>query len=214
MFCPDMSYSEYERAKGLRFSDLAAFLSGYRKPDSPAFAFGRLVHSLVLMPDTVTDETEHEISKAPRADYILACSIRDAWHAKEENRDLLNPAFLESSLFTKDQGVDLKSRLDIFAPGLVADLKTTHSLDTFLVDAEAYGYYRQMAWYVAAAEAVTGEKFPNVILAAVEKRAPYRSALFEISSRDIETARYQNAINLALYRRHLAEGQKPQGVEL
>ncbi len=202
-FYENLPTAEYRADPALAYSDLSRFIDGAKDVSQAILDFGTLIHSLALEP-LCTPITNAEL------DMPLAAAIADAWRSRPENMALLDGAFVESSIFWTSQGIPTKARLDIVAEGLVSDFKTTRSLALFMDDAERFGYFRQLAWYKAAAEAIMGGKFERCVLAAVEKTAPFASKIFEIPLATIETAARQNAINLALYKRQ----QRPEHANL
>lgn len=94
---------------------------------------------------------------------------------------------VEHTVVWDDKGVKCKARLDAYSPSLkaVIDIKTAAnaSSQAFASMIYNFGYYLQAAHYLAAAEA-DGLKADKFIFIAVEKDAPYCTAVYSL---DLET---------------------------
>jgi PDDEXK-like uncharacterized protein DUF3799 len=103
--------------------------------------------------------------------------------------------YIEHSIYFNDPetGVLLKSRPDFFNHFLVLDVKTTISAKP--ADFEKaifnYGYHRQAALALDALHALTGCKYDSFVILAVEKEAPYLTALYVLDAAAIELGRKQ-----------------------
>lgn len=96
----------------------------------------------------------------------------------------------------EETGFDLRCRMDIRTQNphtkkiIVADLKTTQSvqLSAFAANAYRYGYHRQAAFYEMGVEALLGER-PEFFFIAVEKSPPYVCRVVEFSEAFMERGR-------------------------
>jgi len=89
-------------------------------------------------------------------------------------------------------GVPCQARFDWIHPhrGLI-DLKTADHLDYFEADARRFRYAHQMAFYRALIEEVIGQRVP-VYLIAVEKKEPFRCAVWRLSDDTLAIAQREN----------------------
>lgn len=206
-FYPGLSYADYERDPALRFSVLNRFAtspSGADIPtESPAMVFGRVFHHLSLTPK---EPLPVDIKDANMV--LAAQEMANAFRACSYAAPLFAGAFPEASLFWEKEGVACKSRPDLLAQNHVADLKTTRRLANFENDALGYGYHRQAAWYLDAIDLVMGIKPEHFLLVAVEKTAPYKVEVFDLTAGQLSAARKQNAMHFELFKRSLKGGGK------
>lgn len=103
--------------------------------------------------------------------------------------------YIEHSIYFNDPetGVLLKSRPDFFNHFLVLDLKTTISAkpQDFEKAIFNYGYHRQAALALDALTSLTGCRYDSFVILAVEKEAPYLTALYVLDAAAIELGRKQ-----------------------
>lgn len=136
--------------------------------------------------------------------FALISQISYAVHSHPVAGLLLKGGVAEGVLRAKYLDVDCQVRLDWFAThcGLV-DLKTCEDLDAFAADKSRYSgdertvihtcdctrfnYRQQMAFYREVIFLCTGERVP-VRLIAVEKKEPFRVAVYRISDGDLAHA--------------------------
>lgn len=188
--------------------------------DSSAKTLGRVFHTMVLQPELFEETTvvvnasdrRTNIFKAEAAanadkDAILRhefenlCRMRDRFHAKAINRDLVAGAMTEVSCFWEDRrtGIRCKARPDIFRrAGVLVDIKTTDNMRWFLKNAEDFGYFNQLAFYADGIAAVTGRPPQTCLLIAVEKTGARDSKIFDVRPR-LAKARRENALYLQRY---------------
>lgn len=108
--------------------------------------------------------------------------------------------YVEHSIYFEDPatGVLLKSRPDFFNTFMGLDLKTTISAkeEDFMKAIFNYGYHRQAALGLDALTALTGCQYDSWVILAVEKEAPYLTALYVLDQHSIELGRreYQAAV--------------------
>ena len=206
-FYPDLSYEAYDADPALRHSVLNRFATSPNGSDvpteSPAMVLGRVFHHYALTPKAPSPP-------APTDAAMLrdALAMAQAFRESTVARSLFPGAFFEASLFWDVGGIAAKARPDILAQTHVADLKTTRSLDHFENAALGYGYHRQAAWYADAVETVMGIRPERFLLVAVEKTAPYKVEVFELTVGQLRAARQQNALQLELFKRSLKGGAK------
>ena len=171
------------------------------REDSPALAFGRAVHKLVLQPETFTEEyavapsgidrrtkTGREAWEAFTAkagareiltaeDFETAKAMAAAVHLNPAARPLLQGKEFERVLFWNDEatGTACKCRCDAVGPGVVVDYKTCTdaSTDAFARDAMRYGYDLQAAMYTSGARANGYGLGIDWYFIAQEKAPPY-----------------------------------------
>lgn len=95
---------------------------------------------------------------------------------------LYNNAEIETSHYVKDSetGFFLKARPDITKPGMIADFKTTSSMQKFERDIWTLGYFIQVGFYSIVMEASTGTPFESFYFIAQEKSAPYGVQVFSM----------------------------------
>ena len=209
--------------------------------DSPALAFGRAAHCLILEGKEAFDR-DYIVSNGPINPHTGKPFGSEAkafkeWLA-EQNRELVstedygymlnlrtqvlkNPAALEllsagspeGVVRTEYCGVPCQIRMDWFSrtDGLV-DLKTCDSLKWFEADCRRFGYIFQMAFYQAVIREVTGLSVPVKII-AVEKNEPFATGVWSISNEVLATAERINAAALERYRECLNTGIWPTGYE-
>lgn len=108
--------------------------------------------------------------------------------------ELLCEGVAEGVVRCEFAGHTCQSRIDWINPlherGIV-DFKTCHSLDDFELDARAFGYVHQMAFYRALVAETSGFVLP-VHLIAAEKREPYRCGVWQLSPRVLDAAQQEN----------------------
>ena len=224
---PNESYHN-ELTTYLSSSDLRRLLRSpahyrnFQKLDSPALAFGTLVHTFVLEPDVAkaryraraevdgrTKEgksireleaklaADEQVEFVSASDYNAAKAITDSVYASVGSSGILTSGMAEVSGLTELCGVNVKVRPDYLREDIIIDLKTTQDArpEAFLKSVINFGYEVQAALYVDAAQAIDGLKRRFVWIAA-EKEAPYAVSVFEASDEMLERGRrlYKQAI--------------------
>jgi len=182
------------------------------EPETDAMVIGRYVHAAVFEPDTLDQEfaiwtgarragKDWDTFKAEAADrsilrasdLIDATAMVAAVRAHPDVRALLDApgALFEHTLTWTDEatGLRCKARPDLLVPRILADLKTTRSIDVrrFGHDVARFQYHAQLAHYSAGVEAVYGWKPEKHILIVVEKSPPYDVAVFPVEADAILT---------------------------
>jgi hypothetical protein len=101
--------------------------------------------------------------------------------------NILKGGQVEQSFFWNDADVECKARIDVYKELdkkiLLMDFKTCEDAhpQTFVKTIYNYRYYTQLAWYADVLRSYY-HKQVSVYICAVEKKAPYCSAVFELSS--------------------------------
>jgi exodeoxyribonuclease VIII len=227
--------SEYFNEYGtfLSSSDIRRLLRSpahYRNPqklESPALAFGSLVHTFVLEPhvaearyrpkanvDGRTKEgksirdwelalaTQQGIQFVNRADYDAATSIASAVRTHLGASALLAGGVAEvSGICDGFCDVNVRIKPDYRTDSTIIDLKTTTDArpDPFSRSVVNFGYEVQAAFYVDVAEAIDGKK-RDFYWVAVEKDAPYAVSVFKASDAMLEHGRQQYRKAIELYK--------------
>jgi len=110
----------------------------------------------------------------------------------EASRLLLDGTEREQHLAWDYCGRACSSRPDAFKRGShIAELKTARSSNPrdFMRDAWRMGYVGQLAFYDDAHQALTGCRFPNAYLIAVEKSSPHPVTVYRLTERAMDLAR-------------------------
>ena len=138
---------------------------------------------------------------------------------------LLADGVAEMTVRTSYLGVPSQIRMDWFIPDFggapaICDLKTCDTLDWFESDARKYGYPEQLAFYrevfrIAAHGADPGRTppKPDCYLIAVEKREPYRVAVYKLADDLLDAAQATNERAIEELRRCCQEGTWPTRTE-
>lgn len=132
-------------------------------------------------------------------DAALIEKMNEAVHAHPVAADLLSAGFAEGTIRTEWDGEPIQSRLDWFDPEreILLDLKTCADIDRFQFDIRDYGYVAQLAFYANAIELAGGPKLTRLraYLIAVEKKEPYRVAVYQVSVSTLEEAQVHHLGN-------------------
>lgn len=178
--------------------------------DTAAFQLGRATHTLILegadafaAEFTVSDgptnpKTGNPYGKATKAyadwyaeqprpvistaDYDLIDTMNQAIHAHKAAVDLLASGIAEATVRAEWFGLPVQSRLDWFDPerGVLVDLKTCADIDRFGFDIRDFGYTHQLAFYDRILHFAGYTDEIRCCLVAVEKKEPYRVAVYEL----------------------------------
>ena len=148
-----MDYRSIPRISNSDLSELHNHIFGINRPKPvAAFAFGSLVHSLILEPDSNPD-----VPTGVSLDWLAIERISEIAAGDEHLQTLLRTSKKEQVILwdCPDTGLLLKSKIDIVQrrKSLVVDLKTTSekTFDSFMQSAIKYDYNRQAAFYLDAA---------------------------------------------------------------
>lgn len=128
--------------------------------------------------------------------YEISGRLRDNIWAKE----LLESSDHEKTLlWTDENNLNCKCKIDMLSKFQMADLKKTKSIDEdyFINAINNYGYDIQAAWYIDGYYNVTGELLDEFYIIAVEIEPPYLNAVYRLSASAIERGRekYKSILN-------------------
>lgn len=184
---------------------------------TPAMCFGTAFHTAILEPERFSAEYSvfqgDKRTKEGKASYealtaagktIITQSdmdsivgMRGAIMSHPAARDILISQYkAEASVFWRDErtGLECKCRPDIWVKNVLADLKTTDdaSPEGFSRSIQTYGYGIQAAHYLAGSGADT------FIFIAVEKKAPFAVAVYELDPHSLHVC-YEKRLGLMEY---------------
>lgn len=152
---------------------------------------------------TVLSESDGELVAS------MAHSVRNHDHACA----LLEQGTPEGVLRATVGGVKVQTRMDWFNPDMgIIDLKTIGDLDDFTEHFDGYNYDLQFAFYQLVAQEVMGAAFP-VHAIVVEKKAPYRTGVFEVDPARLITERFKIAGLIEEYAKSVAADHWPTRYE-
>ena len=202
----------------------------YKNPtriESPAMAFGTLVHTFVLEPhvaearyrtradvDGRTKEgkavrdweaslaTQQGIQFVGRADYDAAVSIASAVRTHLGCSSIMSGGLAEvSCVLDGFCDVNVRIRPDYLTDRHIVDLKTCVDgrSDAFSRSVMTFGYAIQAAFYVDVALAFDGQK-RDFYWVAVEKEAPFAVAVYKASDAMLQYGRAQYLKAIELYK--------------
>lgn len=119
----------------------------------------------------------------------------------------------EMSHFHRDaaSGATLKCRPDHVFENTLIDIKTTEdaSYKAFQKSIINFGYDHQAAFYLDLVTTVTGIKMQKFIIIAVEKKAPYAVAIYQLDDLAIQVGRNKVRANINLWLECLRTGVYP-----
>lgn len=196
-----------------------AYLDGTRDEPTPAMNFGTALHTCALEPERFADEyavftgdrrakdgkARYEELQARNATIISAADFDAITEMVTSIRhhptaaQLLQTGIAEASVFWTDHatGLECKCRPDWWAreAGMVVDLKTCEdaSPEAFSRSVAAYRYHVQAAHYS------NGTGASRFVFIAIEKKAPYAVAVYELDRESLELGRQGRDRDLATY---------------
>lgn len=187
---------------------------------TPAMAFGSAFHAMVLEPEcfaeryTVASTASKTSSKykaevkeaAENGMSIISPSDMEMMRAMSESC-MQNKFFREKLMHPESRKEDVilfdlmgafpaKAKVDLMAPGVIVDLKTSASADPedFRSSLTKYGYHWQSYWYKQAAAAVG---MPcEFYFAVISKQAPYEFSIITLGHEYEEIAESEIAAAL------------------
>ena len=195
-----------------------------QREDTPSLSFGRAFHTATLEPE-LFDQTYTVAPKIDRRTKDGKARWA-AFQAASDGKELLSdddyqtlkqmassvrnsPAIdcitngkSEVSIVWEDEATGLlcKMRIDYLHKdrGFLVDLKTTRdaSPDGFSRAMFTYRYHQQAAFYMAGFKSITKTDESLFLFVAIEKTAPYASAIYEVAGRTIQAG--ENAYKGAL----------------
>lgn len=184
-----------------------------RNEPTPAMVMGSLAHCLILEPESFDKEfiLAPEINRRTNEgkaqwlafqgkaqgklivtpeQYNQAIDMRDAMFANKAVAKLLGNGCSEQPVtwHRNGEGILCKAKLDYLRSGLLVDYKTTKdaSLKGFSRSLANYGYYRQMAWYMEAAEVAYGERPRGAVLIVQDKSLPQAIGIYALKEDALE----------------------------
>lgn len=151
------------------------------------------------------------------AEWSRVLGMRDAVYDHPLAAMLLSsPGVNEGSLVWRDfeYGILCKARLDritsLNGHSVIVDLKTSRDARSSSMSRAcySYGYHRQGAWYIAAANHIEPRerKFVQIV---VESEAPYAVAVYEIDGPSLEIGHSESRRNLDRYVSATKSGNYP-----
>jgi hypothetical protein len=191
--------------------------------DTPALRFGRACHEALLEPNlfmqnaVVMPEFSGTGSRAAKEQWMLSNegktilksdeldSIKGMLLAVSKHktaRALLSDGAAEESYFDQcpETGLVRKVRPDFLRQGhIIVDVKTTTNGEprTFERAIATFNYHLSAAYYLDVVSSVTGERFDQFIIVAVEKEAPFGVSVHLLDDGTIGAGRhlYKKALN-------------------
>jgi len=202
----------------------------YKNPtrfESPAMAFGSLVHTFTLEPhiaearyrtrsdvDGRTKEgkavrdweaslaAQQNIQFVGRADYDAAVSIATSVRTHLGASSLLSGGLAEvSCILDGFRDINVRIRPDYLCEDRIIDLKTCVDgrPDAFSRSVMTFGYAIQAAFYTDVAQSFDGQK-RDFYWVAVEKEAPFAVAVYKASDAMLQYGRAQYLKAIELYK--------------
>jgi exodeoxyribonuclease VIII len=234
-----MSNSAYHAADGISSSNLSLLNESpvhlankhlFKFGESQTFAFGSLVHSLVLEPHKTNSEfavmpsydgrtkegkalkeafEESSTGKLLIKAEEYATAEKMALNVNSIAGGILRGGVAESSYFADDDGVLIKCRPDYYIEehGLVIDIKTTADISEFGIRKSItnYNYSWSAAWYLRVLQ-MLGLPAKKFVFVFVEKSAPHMVKIRELKPDTLESAHYDIEAMLMSYREYLSTG--------
>ncbi len=155
-------------------------------------------------------DPEHVVTLSEARDIAR---MRDAVRRHRGAMALLGNGWPERCVEADCRGLPCQARLDWLTPeGIVADVKTTRSLNGFEREARRHGYLHQFAFYREVA-AAAGAGALSMRAIVVEKREPFRVCVWEFPESVLAPYAAQNAEALSRLLRCRATGVWPGGFE-
>ena len=182
----------------------------HQRDPTPAMAFGSLVHSLVLEPDTVDalyiaapkfdKRTTAGKAAAEKFDataggrtvvdmdlFQKAQRVGDSVRSHHRYSELLKGAKIEASMFWDQHGVPCKARADALNGSSIIDIKTTRdaSPDAFARSVATFQYHLQAAHYLDGYSIASGFMAERFVFLAVETEAPFAVGVYVLDAASI-----------------------------
>ena len=130
-------------------------------------------------------------------EFSMILKMADAVRGHDIAKELFSSGIAEGTVRTKFYSTNIQARLDWFDPerNIIVDLKTCADVDRFQKDIRDFGYISQLAFYAAAVKSSRLEHreisdVPVCWLVAVEKREPFRVAVYEITAYTLDDATF------------------------
>lgn len=131
----------------------------------------------------------------------------------KEVRLMLKDSFNERVIRTQFEGVNCQIRIDAFNPSLgIVDFKKTRCMNSFLKDADKFGYWYQAGFYSKIFEVATGENVPfNWVVA--EDAEPFEVCVFSLENQHLEYAKKLVVESLLQFKESIKNNQFLTGRE-
>lgn len=224
----------YRQAPGLNWSRLktysvpiqAKWIEDNGRKDSPSMAWGRLVHAMILEPQTVNDlYAVYDGRRGTKAhkEWLeehpgVECVKPDEWRTATQASIMVRSHDAVAKLLADgfeaevpiawtcpETGIDMKAKLDAVRPRerVLIDVKTTRSIEarTFGAHAAKLGYHGQLAHYAAACTHGLDWTPKRVVIIAVESAGPFDVAVFDFSDDDLYAGEMYRAELLETFQR-------------
>jgi hypothetical protein len=198
---------------------------------TPSQEFGTAAHMALLEPD----KFQEMMAIKPKFSGTGARAKQDQWEAENHGKiklsadqyadilgmresllkcktayNLLSGGKAEESYFDvcPETGIARKARPDFLRDGhIIVDIKTTTDAreSEFMRSIAAYQYHLSAAYYLDVVTSVTGQKYNEFVIVAVEKAPPYGVAVYHLCDQTIGAGRhlYRKALtSLAACQKH------------
>lgn len=215
------------------------------REDTPAMLFGRVCHALILEPLTFSRafnvkpkdmDRRTKLGKIQFNEYLDRIALQTAKatitydqhiHALEmaaaiSNNTachaLLKGGQAEHEIYWKHDDIECKAKLDYYRYGIVIDYKTVLSANPrdFKKSIVNFGYHRQAAWYMKAAEEQYGERPKGFVFIIQEKGLPEAIGIYALDADAIDIGAYECQIAFDGIKRRLDSNEweaYPQRIE-
>jgi exodeoxyribonuclease VIII len=145
------------------------------------------------------------------AEYNSAKQMVEALKPKKVIKELFNlGGLIEQDFFWVGSGVECKMKLDMFIEpceqvpnGAIFDYKSTNDAlpDAFSNSIYKYGYYNQVAFYRNGIKTIYNTNdYPDFYFVAIEKEAPFESAIYEADDIIMDIGLNENKKLLKMYK--------------
>jgi exodeoxyribonuclease VIII len=203
----------------------------YQDTTTDAMVFGNVVHTMLLEPDTFTTRYAvapdvNRTTKEGKAaytqfmeanegkeiisskDYALAIAMLAEASSNKVVTDLLDASDKEQVYTFEIMGVKCKMKSDAISDlfDCIIDIKTCKDASPIGFGKDAYNlhYLLQAAFYLDGYYYATGIQLKRFVFVAMEKSAPYITAVYELTPEQIELGRSQYLAALQTYKNCLA----------
>jgi PDDEXK-like domain of unknown function (DUF3799) len=173
----ECGYRSERRYSNSDLSEFKRLLKGDHRPlPKKAFHFGRVVHGMLLEPDSLTPEDWTKLTDEEQE------TSRRMYEAAQNNAfisEVIKIGAKEQSYYFEAAGLPCKAKLDIVVNDeLIVDIKTTSSQNyiEFLDAISKFDYHRQAAFYLDATQ-----KAKDFVFIGLQKHPPFEVFYVEIS---------------------------------
>lgn len=138
-------------------------------------------------------------------DFNEMYSALTAFAENKKAMALMGNAKIEHSIFATDPetGIEIKARPDIWANGILADLKSTKNIPFFDKTLFRSLYDVRLIHYAKCIEFATGEKITNFYFIPFEQNEPFQSQIVQLTDEQVYEAEkqwrnYMNVLSVCL----------------